>query len=180
MAEYLYTFDVATGDYKLLAEPDPDGTVAIVEVPEEIVETGQVGEFLAERDSLDGPFYKLASGPQGRLEALRAALRAENISYGELAELQSLAEHIEPGDVELLEAAGVPEFPDDTDQGDQRGAGGYPISENAEVTEMPPGTGWSWLVKDGDDYWGVNEDPGEKIPLSREDYEHDLSQRPQV
>jgi hypothetical protein len=32
------------------------------------------------------------------------------MSYGELAELQSLAQHIEPGDVELLEAAGVPEF----------------------------------------------------------------------
>jgi hypothetical protein len=45
-----------------------------------------------------------------RLEELRAELRAERISYGELAELQGLAEHIEPGDVELLEAAGVPEF----------------------------------------------------------------------
>jgi len=41
-----------------------------------------------------------------RLEYLRAELRAERISYGELAEL---APHIEPGDVELLEAAGVPE-----------------------------------------------------------------------
>ncbi len=47
-----------------------------------------------------------------RLEYLRAELRAERISYGELHELQSLAEHIEPDDVELLEAAGVPEFPD--------------------------------------------------------------------
>lgn len=44
-----------------------------------------------------------------RLEYLRVELRAERISYGELAELQSLAEYIEPGDVELLEAAGVPE-----------------------------------------------------------------------
>lgn len=47
--------------------------------------------------------------PAERLEAIRAALRAENISYGELAELQSLAAHIKPGDTELLEAAGVPE-----------------------------------------------------------------------
>lgn len=46
-----------------------------------------------------------------RLEELRAELRAERISYGELHELQSLAEHIDPGDVELREAAGVPEFP---------------------------------------------------------------------
>jgi hypothetical protein len=48
-----------------------------------------------------------------RLEELRLELRAENISYGELYELQSLAEHIEAGDVELLEAAGVPEFPEE-------------------------------------------------------------------
>lgn len=47
-----------------------------------------------------------------RLEELRVELRAERISYGELAELQSLAKHIPPGDVELLEAAGVPEFPE--------------------------------------------------------------------
>lgn len=44
-----------------------------------------------------------------RLEVLRRELRAERISYGELAELQSLARYIAPGDVELLEAAGVPE-----------------------------------------------------------------------
>jgi hypothetical protein len=48
-----------------------------------------------------------------RLEYLRGELQAERISYDELHELQSLAEHIEPDDVELLQAAGVPEFPDD-------------------------------------------------------------------
>lgn len=45
-----------------------------------------------------------------RLEYLRNELRAERISYGELHELQSLASHIDPSDVELLEAAGVEEF----------------------------------------------------------------------
>lgn len=44
-----------------------------------------------------------------RLEYLRAEIRAERISYGEIAELADLAEHIEPGDVELLQWAGVPE-----------------------------------------------------------------------
>ena len=44
-----------------------------------------------------------------RLEELREILRSESMSYGELAELQDLAPHIEAGDVELLEAAGVPE-----------------------------------------------------------------------
>lgn len=43
-----------------------------------------------------------------RLEYLRGQLRAEQISYGELCELQCLADYIDPGDVELLEAAGVP------------------------------------------------------------------------
>jgi hypothetical protein len=47
-----------------------------------------------------------------RLEELRNELRNESISYGELIELQSLKQHIESDDVELLEAAGVPEFPE--------------------------------------------------------------------
>lgn len=46
---------------------------------------------------------------QERLEYLRGELRAERISQEELLELESLVEHIDPGDVELLEAAGVPE-----------------------------------------------------------------------
>ena len=44
-----------------------------------------------------------------RLEALRATLRSQDISYGELAELQALAPYIEGGDTELAEAAGIPE-----------------------------------------------------------------------
>ena len=39
-----------------------------------------------------------------RLEFLRIELRLERISYGELFELQSLVEHIDLNDVELLEA----------------------------------------------------------------------------
>lgn len=45
-----------------------------------------------------------------RLEYLRGEIRAEKISYGEIAELQSLAKYIDKGDVELLEWAGVEEF----------------------------------------------------------------------
>ena len=55
-----------------------------------------------------------------RLEQLRKELRAERISYGELAELQSLAKYIDKNDVELLEAAGVPEF----DENDKHAEGG--------------------------------------------------------
>jgi hypothetical protein len=48
-----------------------------------------------------------------RLEYLRGELHAERISYGELHELQCFGEQgkIPADDVELLEAAGVPEFP---------------------------------------------------------------------
>lgn len=45
-----------------------------------------------------------------RLEELRIEIQAERISYGEIAELESLAEYIEKGDVELLQWANVPEF----------------------------------------------------------------------
>lgn len=38
-----------------------------------------------------------------RLEYLRQEIEAERISYGEMAELQSLSEHIEKSDVLLLE-----------------------------------------------------------------------------
>lgn len=53
---------------------------------------------------------------QERLEYLRSQINAECISYGEIAELQGYAEdgHIDSGDVQLLEWAGVPEFADST------------------------------------------------------------------
>ena len=44
-----------------------------------------------------------------RLEEIRVELRNECISYGELVELSSLIKHIDPSDIELLQAAGVPE-----------------------------------------------------------------------
>jgi hypothetical protein len=48
-----------------------------------------------------------------RLEYLRGEITAERISYGEVAELQGLAEFIDPSDTELLQWADVPEFADD-------------------------------------------------------------------
>lgn len=44
-----------------------------------------------------------------RLEYLRDQIRDENISYGEILELQSLSKYIDEGDVELREWAGIPE-----------------------------------------------------------------------
>jgi len=45
-----------------------------------------------------------------RLEYLRGEIKKECISQDEILELQSLKEHIEDNDVELLQWAGVPEF----------------------------------------------------------------------
>lgn len=49
------------------------------------------------------------AGIAERLEYLRTQIQGECISYGEIAELEGLAPHIQPGDVELLQWAGVPE-----------------------------------------------------------------------
>ena len=57
-------------------------------------------------DTCDNCWEKI----QAKLEYFRGEIEAERMSYGELAELASLAEYIEAGDVLLLEWAGVSEF----------------------------------------------------------------------
>ncbi len=52
---------------------------------------------------------KTAKTIKSRLEYLRQEIKAERISTGEILELQSLVNYIEPCDVELLEWDGVPE-----------------------------------------------------------------------
>jgi len=47
---------------------------------------------------------------KARLAYLRQEIKAERISYGEIAELQDLIPYIESDDVLLLEWAGVPEY----------------------------------------------------------------------
>jgi hypothetical protein len=44
-----------------------------------------------------------------KLEYLRAKVRKESITYGDLVDLASLVKYIEPNDLELLQAAGVSE-----------------------------------------------------------------------
>jgi hypothetical protein len=44
-----------------------------------------------------------------RLEEIRVEIQNERISYGEIVELQSLIEHIDKNDVELLQWARVEE-----------------------------------------------------------------------
>lgn len=56
---------------------------------------------------------KAKDSVQERLEYLREQINNENISYEEIAELQSLAKYIDPSDVQLLEWAGVDEFGND-------------------------------------------------------------------
>lgn len=71
--------------------------------------TGYIDGFYHDRGYIATRKMEATPYIKRRLEYLRQELRDECISYGELAELQSLAGYIESGDVELLEAAGVPE-----------------------------------------------------------------------
>jgi hypothetical protein len=48
---------------------------------------------------------------QNRLKYLKGEIEAEKISYGEIAELQSLVQHIDDGDTLLLQWAGIEETP---------------------------------------------------------------------
>lgn len=60
-------------------------------------------------DAYNAEFIRL------RLEYIRGEIEAERVSTGELIELQGLADHIDKGDVLLLQWAGVPEH-DDVDK----------------------------------------------------------------
>ena len=51
-----------------------------------------------------------------RLLYLRTRIRKQCISYAEIAELQSLAKYIDKEYTDLLEWAGVLEFPDEIDK----------------------------------------------------------------
>ncbi len=70
----------------------------------------EVEQFLAGVESHNCVvLHRNGSEAKFRLEQLRQVLREERISYGELAELESLRPHIAPDDVELLGALGEQE-----------------------------------------------------------------------
>jgi nickel-dependent lactate racemase len=69
------------------------------------------GEIEVSQAWLNSYFTLVESQAKKRLEYIRGELKAERISYGELAELQNLREYITTDDVQLLEAAAVPEHP---------------------------------------------------------------------
>lgn len=79
-----------------------------------------------------------------RLEYLRGEIRAERIGWGEIAELQGLAEHIPAGDVELLEWAGVPEHEEEKN---------YTVEIRVDVRAASPEeaerTAWSSVTSTG-------------------------------
>lgn len=98
-----------------------------------------------------------------RLEYLRKELRAQRISQSELNELESLAGHIDPGDTELLEAAGVPEFPGNEQSikvivtrstGADKGVVVF-VDSTFEPDGSDGGPGLRILVNDRDAYTGV-------------------------
>ncbi len=57
----------------------------------------------------EGSAQRLHVSVESRLEYLRGEIEAERISYGEIAELQSLASYIDPSDTLLMQWAGIQE-----------------------------------------------------------------------
>ena len=84
------------------AQPDPDDSDAWLVCLSSRVEPLSPDELQAWA-TLNGDTIP------ARLEYLRGQIQAESLSYSEIAELQDLAAHIDPGDLELLQWAGVPE-----------------------------------------------------------------------
>lgn len=86
-----------------------------------------------------GGHFKKCTDAKKRLEYLRGQIEAENIRYAEIAELQSLAEYIEPGDVVLLEWADAPEhvhtYKADDVIKDWNGKGGYACTSCGKVKQ---------------------------------------------
>jgi hypothetical protein len=105
-----------------------------------------VGAWL---DSLEQP----TPTPAERLEYLRGELRGERISWGELAELQSLADHIDADDLELREAAGLPEFPPERPH----------VWQTGRMTGAVTCSRCGLLPLDADDTYSEC-DPGERCP----------------
>ena len=84
--------------------PLPNGKILILGTPiQREPNTIPEGNLLHTADSAE------AAQAWIRLEYLRGELKAERISYGELAELQSLVKYIDADDVELRQAAGIDE-----------------------------------------------------------------------
>ena len=79
------------------------------------------------------------------LEYFRGELQKCRMSYEQLAMLQGYSGYIEPGDVELLEAAGVPEFPEDVLTDEQRQTLTW-VREIGYATEFRPD--YDWIVYD--------------------------------
>jgi len=90
---------------RIQRDPDSIATIFTVTKPR----TGNNERIIRVIDVLEAEKEDNRNEIRDRLEYLRGEIEAERISYGELAELQSLAEHIDPGDVLLLEWAGVSE-----------------------------------------------------------------------
>ena len=63
-----------------------------------------------------GSVKKVPAYAKRRLEELRKQIREERISTGEIAELESLKQYIDPSDLLLLQWAGVPEFEEEEEE----------------------------------------------------------------
>lgn len=148
-------------------------TDAVLDVVDTFTENGMrnLVYVVSEGDRLVGYFNGWGErvDPQAIHDAVDAATRNDQADENEA--IERLREEQDYGDDELERLA------ENLNNNNSlpSAINGFPISTDAEVTEMPSGSGWQWLVKDGDTYWGVNEDPGDQVFIDKADYEHDLA-----
>ena len=104
------------GDIETIIKKTGSGSYETIEndythSPESLEFVSRPGRKMAKGGSVETPL-KI----KRRLEAIRKSIQNENVSYRELAELQSLSQYIDSNDIELRQAAGIPEFEDEDEE----------------------------------------------------------------
>jgi len=90
----------------------------------------------------DGEQYGGQAKIKAKLDYLRGEIKAERISYEEIVELQFLVNHIDDGDFELLEWAGVKEELSGLDE--RRRSAADKSFEDWGVEGVAEFSGWEW------------------------------------
>lgn len=95
------------GEEGIIASEDMNGGKYIVQLGDSM-KGFKPGEILVKEGVYEAKKIKEKDAKK-RLEQIRKSLRREDLSYGEIAELEALSDFIEADDIELRQAAGLPE-----------------------------------------------------------------------
>jgi len=102
------------GEEGIIASEDMNGGKYIVQLGDSSMKGFKPSEILVKEGVYEAKKIKEKDAKK-RLEQIRKSLRREDLSYGEIAELEALSDFIEADDIELRQAAGLPEAEYDMD-----------------------------------------------------------------